>query len=157
MLVDTNLLVRTLQPHHPLFPIADGAISALRYRGQRLYLVPQNLLELWTVATRPIAANSLGLLTNVARSEIERMERFFTILPETPAIYPVWKRLVFDHEVRGSRRMTLNSSPPCMCMASAQFLPSTNPAFHAIRVSKFSIRLRLIDLADEGGFHVVCV
>ena len=88
MLVDTNLLVRTLQPHHPLFPIADGAISALRYRGQRLYLVPQNLLELWTVATRPIAANSLGLLTNVARSEIERMERFFSILPETPAIYP---------------------------------------------------------------------
>jgi predicted nucleic acid-binding protein len=29
------------------------------------------------------------------------MERFFTILPETSAIYPVWKRLVVDHEVRG--------------------------------------------------------
>lgn len=64
-------------------------------------MVPQNLIELWTVATRPIEANGLGFPTASARSEIERMERFFTILPETPALYPAWKRLVIEHEVCG--------------------------------------------------------
>ena len=44
------------------------------------------------VDTKPSAA---------ARSEIERMERFFTILPETPAVYPTWKRLVIEHDVCG--------------------------------------------------------
>lgn len=101
MLVDTNLLIRTLQPHHPLYPIADGAIATLRSQNRRLYLVPQNLIEFWTVATRPTEVNGLGLSTAAARTEIERLERFFTVLRETPALYPAWKRLVFEHQVSG--------------------------------------------------------
>jgi len=101
VLVDTNLLVRTLQPHHPLYAVADGAIAALRSRNTQLYLAPQNLVELWTVATRPSDVNGLGMSTAAACSEIERLERFFTILPETPAIYPAWKRLVIEHRVSG--------------------------------------------------------
>jgi predicted nucleic acid-binding protein len=101
VLVDTNLLIRALQPHHPLYPAADGAITALRSQNRRLYLVPQNLIEFWTVATRPVEANGLGLSTAAARAEIERLERFFTVLHETPALYPAWKRLVFEHQVSG--------------------------------------------------------
>ncbi|HEY1949201.1 MAG TPA: PIN domain-containing protein [Bryobacteraceae bacterium] len=101
MLVDTNLLVRTLQPHHPLHRIADGAIEMLRSQNRRLYLVPQNLIEFWTVATRPVDVNGLGLSTAAARTEIERLERFFTVLRETPALYPAWKRLVFEYQVSG--------------------------------------------------------
>ena len=97
MLVDTNLLVRTLQPHHPLYAMADDAIAVLRSRNTELYLAPQDLVELWTVATRGKDVNGLGMSTAAARSEIERLERFFTILPETPAIYPAWKRLVIEH------------------------------------------------------------
>jgi predicted nucleic acid-binding protein len=77
VLVDTNLLVRTLQPHHPLHRIADGAIETLRSQNRRLYLVPQNLIEFCTVATRPVDVNGLGLSTVAARTEIERLERFF--------------------------------------------------------------------------------
>ncbi len=33
--------------------------------------------------------------------EIDRLERFFTVLRETPALYPAWKRLVFEHQVAG--------------------------------------------------------
>ena len=101
MLVDTNLLVRTLQPHHPLYRIADGAIAALRLQNRRLYLVPQNLIEFWTVATRPVDVNGLGLSPTAARTEIERLERFFTVLRETPALYPAWKRLVFEYQISG--------------------------------------------------------
>lgn len=101
MLVDTNLLIRALQPHHPLYRTADGAIAALRFQNRRLYLVPQNLIEFWTVATRPIDVNGLGFSPAAARTEIERLERFFTVLRETPALYPAWKRLVFTYQVSG--------------------------------------------------------
>jgi predicted nucleic acid-binding protein len=101
VLVDTNLLIRTLQPHHPLYRIADGAIATLRSQNRRLYLVPQILIEFWTVATRPTEVNGLGLSAAAARTEIERLERFFTVQRETPALYPAWKRLVFEHQVSG--------------------------------------------------------
>lgn len=101
MLVDTNLLIRTQQPHHPLYTTAGRAISVLRSQNHRLYLVPQILTEFWTVATRPINVNGLGFSTTAARLEIERLEQFFNILHETPAIYPAWKRLVFAHQVSG--------------------------------------------------------
>jgi predicted nucleic acid-binding protein len=59
------------------------------------------LVELWTVVTRPLDVNGLGLSTEAARAEIERLERFFTVLRETPAVYPAWKRLVFEYQVSG--------------------------------------------------------
>jgi len=101
VLVDTNLLVRTLQPHHPLYAVADGSIAVLRSQNKKLYLTPQNLIEFWTVATRPVDVNGLGMSTAVIRLEIERLERFFTVLPETPEIYPAWKRLVIQYQVVG--------------------------------------------------------
>jgi len=60
MLVDTSVLLRTLQPHHPLYAIADGAIRLLPAQGNELHIVPQNLVELWAVATRPFGENGLG-------------------------------------------------------------------------------------------------
>jgi hypothetical protein len=39
---------------------------------------------------------------SAARAEIELLEKFFTVLKETPALYPAWKRLVFDHQVSGN-------------------------------------------------------
>ena len=101
MLVDTNLLVRSLQPHHPLYALADGSISTLRSQKKKLYITPQNLIELWTVATRPVEVNGLGMVSSAAQSEIERLERLFTVLPETPELYPAWRQLVIRHQVVG--------------------------------------------------------
>ena len=66
MLIDTSTLLRTLQPSHPQRDIARVAIKALTARGRDLYIVPQNLVELWVVATRPVAKNGLGLSTTEA-------------------------------------------------------------------------------------------
>jgi hypothetical protein len=90
-----------LQPHHPLYALADGSIAVLQSQNKKLYLTPQNLIDLWTVATRPVDVNDLGTRTAVTRLEIEPLERFFTVLPETPEIYPAWKRLVIQHQVVG--------------------------------------------------------
>jgi hypothetical protein len=55
VLIDTSMLLRTLQPSHPQLEIARSAIKALTARGHELQLVPQNLFELWVVAARPVA------------------------------------------------------------------------------------------------------
>jgi predicted nucleic acid-binding protein len=101
VLVDTNILIRTLQPHHALFPLADGAIQRLPQQGRDMLIFPQNLIELWAVATRPIEHNGLGLSTSAAAAELERIKSMFLLLPDTPAIYPAWERLVIQHQVSG--------------------------------------------------------
>lgn len=101
MLVDTSVLIRTLQPHHRLFIPADRAIRILPERGTELQIVAQNLIELWTVATRPAGENGLGMTAAKAALELERIKSIFAFLPDTPAIYPAWEELVIHHRVMG--------------------------------------------------------
>jgi predicted nucleic acid-binding protein len=101
MLVDTSVLLRTLQPHHPLYVVADGAIRLLPSLGNELHILPQNLVELWAVATRPFGENGLGMDAAQAATELERVKSIFTFLPETPAVYPAWEALVRQYGVMG--------------------------------------------------------
>ncbi len=101
MLVDTSVLIRTLQPHHPLYTPADRAIRLLPGRSKRLHIVAQNLIELWVVATRPFGENGLGMTPTEAAAELGRIKAMFFFLPETPAIYPAWEALVLEHAVSG--------------------------------------------------------
>jgi predicted nucleic acid-binding protein len=101
VLIDTSTLLRTLQPAHPQCEAARAAIKALIARGRELHIVPQNLVELWVVATRPIAQNGLGLSTTEAAAELVRLRSMFPLLPDPPAIYPVWETLVTQYRVIG--------------------------------------------------------
>jgi predicted nucleic acid-binding protein len=104
VLVDSNVIIRTLQPHHPLFAVADAAIQNLPQRGQTLHIAPQNLVEIWAVATRPSdARGGLGMTTDEAAAELRRIKALFTLLSETPALYPVWETLVVKHGVHGKQ------------------------------------------------------
>ena len=109
MLVDTSVLIRTLQPHHPLFIPADRAIRLLPEQGKDLHIVAQNLIELWTVATRPAGENGLGMAVEKAALELEGIKRIFTFLPETPAIYRAWEDLVTQYKVMG--KLTHDARP----------------------------------------------
>lgn len=86
---------------HPQRETARNAIKALTARGHELYIVPQNLMELWVVATRPVSQNGLGLSIPEATSELMRLKSMFPLLPDTSAIYPVWEALVIQHHVSG--------------------------------------------------------
>lgn len=101
MLVDTSVLIRTLQPHHLLYGSAGNAIRLLPGQGRRLHIVAQNLIELWVVATRPRGENGLGMTLADAATELGRIKNLFFFLPETPAIFPVWEALVIDNAVSG--------------------------------------------------------
>jgi predicted nucleic acid-binding protein len=101
VLIDTSTLLRTLQASHPQREVARASIKALTARGRDLHIVPQNIVELWVVATRPIQQNGLGMTPDEAAGEILRIKSMFELLPDTPAIYPVWESLVIQYRVAG--------------------------------------------------------
>ena len=86
---------------HPQRDTARVAIKSLTAQGRDLHIVPQNLVELWVVATRPVSQNGLGLSTTEAMAELTRLKSMFPLLPDTPAIYPEWESLVTQYRVYG--------------------------------------------------------
>lgn len=101
MLIDTSTLLRTLQPKHPQYDAATRALGLLPRKGRGLHIVPQNLVELWVVATRPVDQNGLGLSPITTAEELGRIKAAFPLLPETPALYSTWETLVVQHRVSG--------------------------------------------------------
>lgn len=101
-LVDTNVLLRLLQRNDPNYSIIRQAVRTLMVRGDELCCAPQNIVELWNVCTRPATVRGgFGLMTTETERRVRLIERIFTILEETPAVYPEWRRLVVDNSVIG--------------------------------------------------------
>jgi predicted nucleic acid-binding protein len=100
VLLDTNILLRLAQPQHLGAHAAARALRSLRASNEALHIAQQNLVEFWAVATRPIAANGLGLTTEQAASEIDALKRLFVLLSEIP-IHDAWERLVLNYRVSG--------------------------------------------------------
>ena len=93
-LADTNILLRFLEPKTLLCEAARQAVTTLRAAGETIYVAPQNIIEFWNGATRPEQANGLGLTPEQVESEVLQIESLFPMLPETPALYEEWRRLV---------------------------------------------------------------
>lgn len=100
-LADTNILVRAIEPDHPSSKHARNALKALRRRGDRVCVTSQNVVEFWSVCTRPISSNGLGLSIRQTAHHVARIEGLFHFLPELPAIYEEWRRIVEAHGVSG--------------------------------------------------------
>jgi len=103
VLVDTNVLLRRTQPDHPNHTAAVESVALLLSSGEPVYFTLQNISEFWNVATRPIANNGFGFSVATALREVEKIERVLSLLPDSPAIYGEWKRLVVEHGVLGSK------------------------------------------------------
>jgi len=102
-LADTNVLLRSIQQTHPMHPTALTALTTLLASGDRVCITPQNIIEFWNVCTRPVDRNGLGLTPGEADREASRLEAIMSLLPDIPAIYPEWRRLVVAHSVSGVR------------------------------------------------------
>ena len=101
--VDTNVLLRSIDDGHVAQPIARDGLFALRDRGEILSIFPQNLIELWAVATRPLANNGLGWDIDRAEQELAALKNLFVVLADTDAILGEWERLVIRHRVMGKQ------------------------------------------------------
>lgn len=101
ILVDTNVLLRSVQPRHSQFMAAKNAIKTSRLRGYMPCLVPQVIYEYWVVATRPLGENGLGMTTVEAESDIEKLIEQFHFYRDERAIFDLWQQLVVQHQVSG--------------------------------------------------------
>jgi predicted nucleic acid-binding protein len=60
ILIDTNILLRSVQPSHPMHAVAVRALETLLAGDEPLCIAIQNVAEFWNAATRPVAYNGLG-------------------------------------------------------------------------------------------------
>jgi len=101
ILIDTNILLRSVQPSHPMHAGAVRALEVLMKREEALVVALQNVAEFWNAATRPLVNNGLGFTIEEAQEELTRIEGFFQILSENPASYAIWKTLLIANRVSG--------------------------------------------------------
>src|SRR5215469_15689895 len=101
VLTDTNVLLRSLYPEHPQYGAAENALASLRLRNESLCVAPQNLIEFWTVATRPREGNGLGMPPARAANEIAALRQFFRLLPATPEVFEAWQEIVVSLGISG--------------------------------------------------------
>ena len=101
--LDTGLLTRLAQKDHRDHTAVAELILDLHARKESLVLVPQNIFEFWTVATRPrTAAEGLGLSTAQVRQQVERFLVMFPLhFCDDQQLYAEWMRLVEQHNCQG--------------------------------------------------------
>lgn len=102
-LVDTNVLLRSVQKTHPMSSDAVRAINLLLRNNEAVSVIPQNLIEFWAVATRPRVQNGLGLSVEETARQIAYFKSVFMLLSDTNGIFEEWERLVAQHQVRGKQ------------------------------------------------------
>ena len=102
ILADSNVLLRVLQRQHPMHLEAWTAVRILQARKE-IVLAPQNIVELWVVATRPKEQNGLGIPPTRAAIYLARLNRTFPVLLATPGIHQEWQRLVLEYRVSGKK------------------------------------------------------
>lgn len=100
--LDSNILLRLVNRADPLHADIRAAVRTLRGRGAAFCFFPQNAGEFWNVCTRPATARGgYGLTVAETGRRLDLLERVFTVLADTPAIYPAWRQLVAAHGVVG--------------------------------------------------------
>lgn len=101
VLIDTNVLPRSAEPGHVQYQEAVDATDLLGKQGHTLCLVPQNFYEYRVVSTRPVAQNGRGKAPDEVTAEFAFLESHFAVVPDTPAAFAEWKRLMATYKVTG--------------------------------------------------------
>ena len=100
-LADTNVLLRFSRHDDPRYQIVQDTVHKLEAEGHQLRTTSQNFAEFWNVATRPANQNGFGHTIFETEQLLLGLEKFFRLLPDSPDVYPEWKRLVVKYDVSG--------------------------------------------------------
>lgn len=100
-LLDSNILLRLSEPSSHHHRPAKRAVSALLQSGALLCITPQNIIEFWSVATRPKSEKGLGFPQATAQRELAGHRAAFILLPDRAEVFPQWERLIQAHAVEG--------------------------------------------------------
>ena len=96
-LADTNVLLRFSRHDDPCYQIVQDAVPKLKAEGYLLRTTSQNFAEFWNVSTRPLNRYGFGNTTFETDVHLQHLEEFIPLLPDSPEVYPVWRRLVVKY------------------------------------------------------------
>lgn len=145
-LIDTSILVRLANSRDELCPAARHAVFRLRRANEMLHVTAQNVIEFWNVATRPVASNGLGLTSDAVKHKVAGFEAVFSLLDETPEIFPQWKALVESHGVQGKQVHDARLVAVCHVHHVTHLL--TFNVAHFTRYASFAPGLVVVDAAS---------
>ena len=101
--LDTNVLLRLARSSDPEYEECRRATRALVLRHVNIFILPQNLVELWAVATRPVEARGFGYTPEQTNLIISDLLNSYALLPETEEVFAAWRELVASHRVTRKR------------------------------------------------------
>src|SRR5450755_3824955 len=102
-LIDSNVLIRWVQPGDPKFLVCSASIQHLERLGDSPCYVSQNIGEFWNALTRPANRNGYGLTPEGADTLAAIVERSFRLLPDDLVVHETWRRLLVTHLVSGTQ------------------------------------------------------
>jgi predicted nucleic acid-binding protein len=100
-LIDSNILIRWVQPSDPDYSVVRSALDALARQGAVLCYTSQNLAEFWNTCTRPVDRNGYGLSPQEADRRARLFEARLRLLPESLVVHQEWRRVLVAHGVSG--------------------------------------------------------
>jgi len=99
--VDTNVLLRWVQPVDIEYSAAKLAVKHLESAGCDLYYTSQIFAEFCNLLTRPSRNNGSGLTPTQAQERAIEIEAAIRILPDHPAIHRESRRILVIHNISG--------------------------------------------------------
>jgi predicted nucleic acid-binding protein len=101
LLVDSNVLIFSIQQSHPRHEESIKALEFYLAANETVCVFLQNIAEFWNVCTRPADKNGLGLRVEETERRLSGLDPILSLLHDTPAVYPEWRMLVVKYAVKG--------------------------------------------------------
>lgn len=89
-LIDSNVLIRWVQPNDPDYPTVESALNALASEAAVLCYTSQNLGEFWNACTRPADRNGYGLNPQETDRRARIFEDKLRLLVDGLAVHQEW-------------------------------------------------------------------
>jgi predicted nucleic acid-binding protein len=99
--VDTNILLRLVQPDSSEYETIRKCIDLLWADGAGLFYTSQNLAEFWNVCTRPADRNGFGFSVAETDERAARIEAKFSFAADSEATHREWRRIVVAASISG--------------------------------------------------------
>jgi len=144
-LLDTNILMRLANIDDVSHQLASQAVLELHRRGEVLHITPQVLIEFRNVATRPRVVNGVGLSSADAKAKAAIFQGRFSLLPDTPEVFPAWEAIVNALAVTGKQVHDARLVAVCHVHAVTHLL--TFNAAHFRRLAAFGSGVVVVEPA----------
>jgi predicted nucleic acid-binding protein len=102
-LLDTNIILRFCDGNSQAQSETEQAIIQLWKNEDIVYITAQNLIEFWSVASRPSDVNGLGWTTHKIHSELVQLQHLFPLLADTADVFTHWLQLVSTFDIKGKK------------------------------------------------------